>query len=59
MSHKLIPPNEQEDKAINRAALNDPESAPLSNEELAAMRFGKGWQTKINAVLKDYVHSNA
>ena len=38
MSHKLIPPTEQEDKFITKAALSDPDNLPLSDNELSAMR---------------------
>ena len=88
MSHKLIPPTKQENKAITNAALSDPDNLPLSNDELANMRpadvrgpqksptkipvsirltpdvvdyfksRGKGWQTKINTILSEYVHSH-
>ncbi len=37
MSHKLIPPTEQEDKVITKAALSDPDNLPLSDNELLAM----------------------
>lgn len=88
MSHKLIPPTEQEDKTITKAALSDPDNLPLTDAELVKMRparvrgsqkfptkipvsirltpdvvnffrsQGKGWQTKINAVLSDYAHTH-
>ncbi len=85
MSHKLIPPTEQEDKTITKAALSDPDNLPLTvlNMRPAKVRGqqksptkipvsirltpdvvnffksqGKGWQTKINAVLSDYAHTH-
>ncbi len=86
MSRKLIPPTEQEDKIITKAALSDPDNPPLTDNELLAMRpargpqksptkipvsirlapdvvnffksQGKGWQTKINAILSDYAHTH-
>jgi uncharacterized protein (DUF4415 family) len=84
----LIPPTEQEDKTITKAALRDPDNLPLTDNELLNMRpakvrglqksptkipvsirltpdvvnffksQGKGWQTKINAVLSDYAHNH-
>ena len=38
MSHKLIPPTEQEDKTITKAALSDPDNLPLTDSELLNMR---------------------
>ncbi len=88
MSHKLIPPTEQEDKTITKAALSDSDNLPLTGNELLTMRpakargfqksptkipvsirltpdvvnffksQGKGWQTKINAILSDYAHNH-
>ena len=37
MSHKLIPPTEQEDKSITKAALSDQDNLPLSDAELLRM----------------------
>ncbi len=37
MSQKLIPPTEQEDRFITKAALSDPDNLPLSDNELLAM----------------------
>jgi len=41
MSRKLIPPTEQEDKSIIKAALSDPDNLPLTNSELQLMRSAK------------------
>ena len=41
MSHRLIPPTEQEDKFITKAALSDPDNLPLTNKELLTMRPAK------------------
>ena len=46
-------PTSEEDAAINAAALSDPDAQPLSDAELAHLRAsGKGWQTKVNALLR-------
>jgi uncharacterized protein (DUF4415 family) len=37
MSHTLIPPTEQEDKSITKAALSDQENLPLTDAELLKM----------------------
>ena len=41
MSHKLIPPTEQEDKSITKAALSDSDNLPLTDNELLTMRPAK------------------
>jgi uncharacterized protein (DUF4415 family) len=38
MSHKLIPPTDEEDAAITAAALSDPDNPPLTPDELAQFR---------------------
>ena len=48
MSHKLVPPAEQEDKSTTKAALSDPDNLPLTDDELLKMRSVKAWGSQKN-----------
>jgi uncharacterized protein (DUF4415 family) len=81
---QIILPSAEEDAAITKAALGDPDAQPLTDAELARLRplrgrpplaikrpmlsmridpdvlahlraSGKGWQTKVNALLRQAV----